>query len=331
MAARGFGLATLLALVVVAPAGAVDQPVDGVKLLLKQTQTSATLVFLSRDPDALFPALGGPDDPTGSPGGALVEVFSDSQGSASFPVPSSGWKVSAGPPARIRFRNPDAPAGSSPVRLLLQKEGRVLKVLGKSVGILLLMPVPQGGMGIRVTMGSLRNCARFDAATIRKDEVGKFLAKGALASSIPDCSDASLGGGTTTTTSTTTSTTLAPCGIVGTPEEPQCGGACPAGTQCVGEISGQISLGCACLPDGLTSCLASGYPTCGGSCTDGQVCQGAHITGEGPIDVTICACVDPGDTCDDPAGTCFAVGVCPPGEVCHGAGPPTSGCACGAP
>lgn len=51
-------------------AAAVDQPIDGVRLRIVRSGTGEKLVFVSRDPDALFPAIGGPDDPgTGSPGG----------------------------------------------------------------------------------------------------------------------------------------------------------------------------------------------------------------------------------------------------------------------
>ena len=325
----------LASLLLTASAQALDQPIDGVKLVLKRSATAETLVFVSRDADALFPTLGGTDDPAvGSPGGALVDLFSASEGSASLSVPrvvgDVGWTVSIGTVPRFRFRNPDAPAGLSPVRVLLLKQGRVLKVVAKAVG--LPLATPQGAVGIRVVMGTLRSCARFTGATIRKDVAGRFVGKGALAAALADCSDGSLAGGTTTSTSTTTTTTLMPCQFqdVG---EPICAGSCPPGLQCVNELNPQVGIDCVCLPDGLVPCAGAGYPTCGGDCTAGRVCQGAQVIpgegGGGPFE--LCVCVDPGNTCADPPGTCFAIGVCPAGQVCGGVGPPTSGCACGAP
>jgi len=314
-----------------------DQPIDGVKLLLKRTTSGETLVFVSRDPDALFPPIGSPDDPnTGTPGGMSVDLFSANEGKAGLTVPTGlGWSASDGPPARYKFRNGEAPAGASPVRRVLLKEGRIMKVAAKAAGLPLLQS--QGAVGIRVTTGTLRSCARFDAASIRKDVPGKFIAKGALAVLLADCSDASLGGGTpttstsTTATTSTSSTTLAPCALIPDPFEPTCGGECPAASRCVAEFNPQLAVGCVCLPDALTPCIDSGYPTCGGGCSGVRTCQGFRLLpGEFPA-INGCACADPDDTCDDPVGTCFALGVCPPGSVCVGSGPPQSVCGCGTP
>jgi hypothetical protein len=328
-------LAVLAPWLLLDPARAADRPIDGVKLVLKRTASAETLVFVSRDPDTLFPAMGSADDPrTGTPGGMSIDLFSAGEGAAGSTVPSGlGWSAAPGPPARYRFRNGDAPAGPSPVRLVLLKEGRVLKVAARTVGLPML--APQETVGIRVTTGTLRSCARFDAASVRKDVPGKFIAKGALAAVLADCSDASLGGGTpatsTTATSTTSSTTLAPCALIPDPFEPMCGGACPAGSRCVAEFSPQLAPECVCLPDELTPCLDSGYPACGGGCGGTRTCQGFRLLpGELPA-ISGCACAEPTDTCDDPVGTCFALGVCPPGSVCVGSGPPQSVCGCGAP
>jgi hypothetical protein len=327
-------LAVLAPWLLLGPARAADQPIDGVKLVLKRTASAEMLVFVSRDPDAIFPPIGGADDPsTGTPGGMSIDLFSVGEGTAGLTVPSGlGWSASAGPPARFKFRNGDAPAGPSPVRLALLKEGRVLKVSAKAVGLPLV--AAQGAVGIRITTGTLRSCARFDAAAVRKDVPGKFVAKGALAMMLADCSDASLGGGsgtTTTATSSTSSTTLAPCAMDPDPFEPTCGGACPAGSRCVAEFTPQLAPQCVCLPDALTPCLDSGYPTCGGGCSGARTCQGFRLLpGEVPA-ISACACADPADTCDDPVGTCFALGVCPPGSVCVGSGPPQSVCGCGTP
>jgi hypothetical protein len=250
----------------------------------------------------------------------LVEIFSPSEGFASLAVPvvsgNPGWTATPGPPERHRFRNRFAPHTLSPVRSVLMKEGRVVQIAAKSAGLPLL--VPQGSIGIRITTGTHRACALFDAATIRKDEAGRFTARDAVAESLGDCSDQTMRG--------------EPCGIIDDPVEPMCGGACPAGEQCVAEVSGQVVPSCVCLPEAATPCLDSGYPTCGGSCSGAQQCQGVHVQSqEGPIDLTLCLCVDPANTCDDPPGTCFGAGVCPPGSVCNAQAVPQLSCACGAP
>jgi hypothetical protein len=268
----------------------------------------------------------------------IVDLFSANEGAASFAIPpgagTPGWTFTPAGVPRFRFQNADAPAGPSAIRLVLLKQGRALKVIGRATG--LPLAGAQGAVGVRIVTGTRRNCVLFDAATIKKDEAGRFVAKAALASSLAACSDASLGGPGSTTTSTTapgttTTTTLSSCQIIPDPFEPMCGGSCPVGEQCVTEFNPNISQGCACIAEGATPCLGSGYPACGGVCAGGRVCQAFHVLpGETP-EVTSCACVDPGDPCADPPGTCFGIGACPPGSVCTGQGPPTSSCGCSPP
>lgn len=188
MITGGLAVSIILALVLATPARGADQSIDA-KLVLTQTQKTETLVFLSRDPDALFPAVGSPDDPTVV--GMTIELFSDRGEHVSFAVPAAGWKASSGSVPRYRFRNRAAPEGLSRMRLVLQKQGRVLKVTGKSVGLLLLVGL-RGPAAIRLTTGTLRNCARFEGAAIRKNVPGKFIGKSTPASSVVDCSDSSL-------------------------------------------------------------------------------------------------------------------------------------------
>jgi hypothetical protein len=319
---------TLASLAFTASADAVDQPLDAAKLVLKRTATRESLAFVSRDPAFLFPPPGSGDDPaTGNPGGATIEMFSANGGTASITVPPGvgkpGWTIALGAAPRFEFRNALAPGGPSSVRFAVLKQGRVLKVMGRVVG--LPMTSPQGAVGIRITTGTRRNCALFDAATVRRDDTGQFVARNALASSLADCSDAALGGPPTTTT------TLPPCHLIFDPVEPMCGGACPAGERCVDELDATIQPQCVCLSESVTPCNGSGYPACGGGCSGGKACQAVHLLpGETP-ELRICACVDPSDTCADPPGTCFAVGVCPPGSACVGSGPPQSECGCGPP
>src|SRR5262245_50260898 len=58
-------------------ARAADQPISAAKLLLLRSGGEEKLVFVSRDPAFLFPALAGADDPgTGTPGGLRVDLVS---------------------------------------------------------------------------------------------------------------------------------------------------------------------------------------------------------------------------------------------------------------
>jgi hypothetical protein len=226
-ARRSFAAAALLVLGFVAAAHAVDVPIDGRKLVLKRSSAGREkLTFLSVDPDQPFPAAAGADDPTdGTPGGMTIEVFS-----AASPVrPALNAPPGAGSPGwqakseAYVFVNASAPAGISPLRKVSLKHGRALKVVAKSLGGLPL-DGQQGSVAVRITFGTLRSCARFDGAAVRRDQAGAFVAGSTLATALPDCSDATLGGGGTTTSTsigggttsttvivgTTTSTTLAP-------------------------------------------------------------------------------------------------------------------------
>jgi hypothetical protein len=318
------------ALLLAVPATGLDQPIDAEKLVLRRTGNGNALLFVSRDGAFLFPALGGVDDPAaGSPGGAHVDLFSAGEGVVSLAAPREGWSVRRRPVPRLRYRGASSAA---PLRLLVLKEGRLLKIVAASPPFPLTRP--QGTVGIRLTAGARRSCAFFDATTVRKDEAGRFVARDARAATLADCSDTSLSGATTTTSTTTTSssTTFAPCGVVFDPVEPMCGGVCPVGSRCVGEIGPDLSPTCGCLPDGVTPCLGSGFPACGGGCAEGRVCQAFHLLpGPKNPDVSGCICVQPGSSCESPPGTCSAVGACPAGQVCAAQGPPTRTCECVAP
>jgi uncharacterized delta-60 repeat protein len=175
-----------------------DRPLDGKTLVLVRTASgSERLTFVSRDPTFLFPIPGGLDDPTsGTPGGAIIELFSgnDPAGATMTASPGTGtpgWRFRATGRRLYKFVNPAAPAGPTAIKVLTLKEGKVVKLVARSVG--LALAGPQGSVGIRITTGTLRNCALFDVASIRRDQAGLFRATNALAASLVDCSDASLG------------------------------------------------------------------------------------------------------------------------------------------
>jgi hypothetical protein len=307
-------------------AGAADQPVAGRKLLIKRAASGAEkLVFASRDPAFLFPAIGGSDDPaSGSPGGAMVEVFTQTGGQASYVVPPGlgkpGWRVKEG--ARDVYKFVDPPSGAlSALRVLVLKEGKLLKVVAKTTGLPLTGPL--GAAGIRVTTGGLRSCAGFDAATIRQDVAGTYVAMDAPASTLADCSDASLAalapcgdtpfpecGGGCPAGSVCSSQDLATCTCVSSADPcgdtfPVCNGTCPAGEACFSQGSPPF-VSCTCAPIGTTPCGSSAFPVCGGDCPAGATCD--PITNSSPFIQDGCGCS---------AAPCGGGGTqCPPGFMC---------------
>ena len=109
------------------------QGLQGRKLLLKRTGTREKLVWLAKDPDFAVLPVGGPDDPAVA--GARLELFAPLEDSVSMSIPpgagNPGWTVTQGAADRYRYRNPQAPAGASPVRVAVLKDGRTLKVVAK--------------------------------------------------------------------------------------------------------------------------------------------------------------------------------------------------------
>lgn len=339
---------------------AADQPIDAVELKLKASGSGGTpvLVFVSRDPALLFPSIGSADDPaTGAPGGAVIEVFSQHEPPATLSVPpgagNPGWSARAAAHPSYKFRNSLAPTGIATMRTVTLKQGKLLKLVARDTGLALTSPL--GPIGIRITTGTLRNCALFDAATIVTDKPGLYLAKHALGGSISDCSNASLDGtpppptcggifpkcfgscpgdgvcmaGSFTCACFSPST---PCGQT----SPICGGACDAGEECDAVGPGYPPT-CECIPVGSTRCGSPGAPQCGGECSSGRVCRPAYAL---PLfgGALGCGCASPGpcglDGLDCPNGFACAVTLplaftCKPIDCSGGSGYPTCDGACG--
>ena len=203
----------LLLLTFALEAHAADQPLAARKLILRRTASGQEkLSFLTKDPNVPFPPIGSADDPaSGTPGGVVIELFSQNAGAAALPIPGAvGWFTKNGTPAVYKFVNKLAPTGVSTVSSLLLKSGKAIRIRGASTGL------PSGGslgpVGIRITIGSFRACALFDAATIKRDEGRVFLARDAVATSLTDCTNTSLGG----------------FGCTDSLDAPTCGGSCPA-------------------------------------------------------------------------------------------------------
>ena len=280
----------LFALTIPVAAQALDRPVSGQSLTIARTAGGARLTFVSHDPALLFPPIGSLDDPaTGSPGGIVVEVFPQTEPQQTVSAPDGlgnpGWKVSNGVVDGYLYRSP-GPA----VRKIVLRAGKLLKVLSGDAGLDLAAPL--GGVAIRITTGSRRNCAVFPAGTVRRDQAGRFVARGAIAAALSDCSDASL---------------LAPlaldCDSKG--DYPTCGGVCPASSSCVAGPGNT----CTCV----TTC-GNSYPSCNGTCASGEECAFLYYPGGScvctPIGVTPCGAQEWN------SGACGS-GACPAGETCQ--------------
>jgi hypothetical protein len=344
----------LLILTFALEARAVDQPLDARKLILRRTAGGQQkLSFLTKDPNVPFPAIGSDDDPaSGTPGGVVIELFSQDAGGTSLSIPPAvGWLTKDGTPAVYKFVNKLAPTGVSTFSSFLLKSGKAIRIRGASTGL------PSGGslgaVGIRITMGSTRVCALFDATTIRRDEGRVFLARDAKAASLSDCSNASLGGfsctdgadaptcgGTCPPGSACATRDLSTCECISAAQPcgdtaPACNGECPTGFQC-GATGGFPLTGCGCVPENTTACFGSA--TCGGSCPTGLSCFPTGVVL--PIgSFSWCECFDgpPTDACGGcPLGFDCAVipgvpptGICVPSVSCNGpSGYPTCDGSC---
>jgi hypothetical protein len=336
MRPRAFAATCLLGACLAPPAAATDQPIDGLRLALKRGAGRERLAFVSRDPRLPFPPVGSADDPAGgTPGGALIELFSGSGENAALAVPPGegrpGWTAGAD---RYVFSNRAAPGGPSPVAVVVLRRGTLLKVIAGASG--LALAGAQGWVAIRISTGGLRTCALFDTAAVRRDEAGRFLARDALGEAIEDCADGTLGGlscadapfplcdGTCPADAVCgPSIGLDGCRCVSAGEPcgdtaPVCNGGCPAGEECA-TFEGYPFPTCACLPAGSVPCGGAGGPTCAGMCPVSQVCRLVRFPG--PAGGERCVCAEPG-----PCTTACGGADCAPGFFC--AVIPQQGCAC---
>ncbi len=308
-----------IALIAFVPAHAADTGIEGTKLQLKSRGATQKLVFVSKDTSTPFPPIGSADDP--SAGGLMIELITQvANGAMSAPegVGNPGWKVQDGSVDAYTYRNAAAPGAPSPVRSLVLKQGRVLKIIARIVPI--EMTAPLGPVGIRITMGSTRACALFDASTIVADAPGTFNARNATARPV-DCATVTLGGPPS-------------CGdgVVSSGEqcEPANDAACPG--QCLPECEcavpcddGELDPGEEC--DGAAfsaadACVAEpGFasPRCTAECTCCQtlVCSGSGFELPccpglacpprlGPHDVAFCRPSCDGNEDCDPGQFCLA-------------------------
>jgi hypothetical protein len=176
--------------------GFVEQPVDAARLVMSRHGTRESVIFRSTDPRMPFPPIGSREDPaTGSPGGALLELFSATEGTAQLVISpglgNPGWSAKHKTNTdSLKFLNREAPAGPSAVKRVTLKGRKILKLQASAIG--LPLAGAQTSVAVRFTSGRYRACALFDASTIRTDQTNHFSAVHAVGTALPDCSDATL-------------------------------------------------------------------------------------------------------------------------------------------
>jgi hypothetical protein len=141
-------VAAILLFGIGAPASAIDQPIAGLRLTLKRVSTGVNLVFVSKDPAFLFPAMASADDP--SLAGATIDLFAIGEGAASLAIPPGvgkpGWLLTTAAPS-YRFTNRTAPAGPSPVRTAQLKQHRQLRIVARAVPLPLAVARARSAFG----------------------------------------------------------------------------------------------------------------------------------------------------------------------------------------
>jgi hypothetical protein len=191
--------AVLVALLCPALAVADDHPITGAKLQLKRSNSGKQkLVFQSKDPTVPFPAKGGPDDPE-IVGASIQIVTPGAPASESFSAPSNGtqpgWTKQYGAQGVLvahKYKRAKELAATTTIKGIILKNARGFAVQGDAVGIPL--DGVRGTVGIRITIGDQRMCARFTGASVTKDAVGTFIGKNATTDGLADCESTSLTG-----------------------------------------------------------------------------------------------------------------------------------------
>jgi hypothetical protein len=281
---RRVALAALAVVLVANPTPAADQPIAGTQLALHRSKArKEKLTFVAKDPGIVLPSVPGQFDPAQD--GMLVELFSPvDTGGEQIVVPGGpGWSIVGSPVARYAFASRTAV-----VRRVLLQQGR--QVIVKSSAIGLALAGPQGGVGVRLTLGTRRLCALFGAGTIVHDEAGRFVARHASVGALTDCSDVTgvppvCGDGAVNQQSEQCDGAElgmcagAGCGAPGSAGECQCcfvdaqgcaGALYPNWPCCGGESCVEVE---SPIPGGLTSVCAKLTCGPGDACTQGATCE----------------------------------------------------------
>lgn len=176
----------------------VDYPIIGTKLLLKQSSSGKQkLVFQSKGPSFPFPPSGGFDDPRNT--GATIEIVTPGAPlGGPFVAPANvvqqpGWTLkSGGATHSYKYKRDKAHVTTTAIKGIVIKDERGITVQGEATGIPL--DGARGTVGIRITIGDVRSCARFTGAAVKKDVPGAFQGKDGSSVGLADCGVAALTG-----------------------------------------------------------------------------------------------------------------------------------------
>lgn len=147
----------------------VDEPVDGVKLLLQRKNGKEKLLWRAKNaaPTATVASF----DPSAT--GATLELFSPATAPVSIALEAAGWTARS--PGTHKFRSTGA-AGTPRVRAAAVQRGRSIKLRAEWTGFPLTDPLT--GIGIRLVGGTLATCSLFPGSSVLNDAPGIFLARG---------------------------------------------------------------------------------------------------------------------------------------------------------
>jgi hypothetical protein len=306
---------------------ALDVPIAATQLTLATSAAGTHLVFASRDGAFPFPPIGSSDAPTAA--GLSLELFTATTAPALLTLPAvvgkPGWRAIDA--ALDSYVYTTAPAlGPAAQRSVQLRQGTLFRLRAAAVDLALTAPLET--VAVRVTTGTLRSCAVFSGAAVKRDRPGRFLGRNASAPPLADCSDASLAtalgascaigsdwptcGGTCQAGGTCVADVFGGCRCVFASEPcgdtyPICGGECPAGEECR-QIGPSPFGSCTCAPIGTTPCGAGPYPQCADFCAGTDTCA-PGITSILGQTLQTCACA---------AGPCGSpgFGTCPSGYAC---------------
>jgi hypothetical protein len=173
VAVVGIGLAGL-----VAPASA--GPVSGKKILLKNAKK---ILLLSKNDAGIVAPTQEQLDAAGSTGGAFLTVCAESGASGTQELDLSGFSLNKKGILKFKAK------GKAPVKGILVKSGRTLKIVGKSSILPMTLDESLGAVGVRLTIGDMETCTMFGSPS--KDNGKIYKAKNGVAPA--GCDDVTLG------------------------------------------------------------------------------------------------------------------------------------------
>jgi hypothetical protein len=162
-------------------------------MLKQSTSGKQKLLFQSKDPSFPLPSSSEPfNDPRQV--GATIEVVTAGVVATPFDVPENGaqtgWTLTTG--SICKYKRAKEFVATTTIKSIVIKNARGITIAGDATGIPL--DGARDAVGIRITIGEVRSCARFTGASVTKNVVGTFKGKNATTDGFADCSLTSLTG-----------------------------------------------------------------------------------------------------------------------------------------